>query len=99
MAEPYKPTKGDLAYRDAVRGDINPFDEAKLLRKVSHEYLAVLAHDNASARSHGMTSLVAAERQRRDGDVARRATWAAIVSAAFAGMAFVVSILALLKGE
>lgn len=76
----YKPTKGDIAYRDATEDDIDPFSEAKLLRKISHEYLAVLAHDNTTPDSAGYRALIDAEITRRGTLIARRANWIALTA-------------------
>jgi hypothetical protein len=73
----YRPSTGDLAYRDAAKGDLDPFNEARLLRKVSHEYLSALIHDNSGPRSTGFKAMLDAEIARRGSLIARRANWIA----------------------
>lgn len=73
----YTPSGGDLAYRDAAKGELSPFDEARLLRRVSHEYLAVLASDNTGPSSAGFKAMVDAELARRGSAIAMRANWIA----------------------
>lgn len=79
----YRPTKHDLAYRNATEGDdIDPFDEAMYLRKISHEYLSVLAHDNVGPASTSFKAMIDAELGRRGSLIARRANWIALSAVA-----------------
>lgn len=94
MAGSYKPTSGDLEYRNAVRDEELPlFDEARLLRGVSHEYLAVLAHDNSAPECAGYKAMLDAEISRRGFAVARRANQIAITSAVIACISLAYSLL------
>ncbi|HEY1217144.1 MAG TPA: hypothetical protein VGE93_26245, partial [Bryobacteraceae bacterium] len=52
LDEGYHPTKWDMEYRNSIRTN-DPFDRAWLLKHISHEYLAVLAQDNAGPNSAG----------------------------------------------
>lgn len=88
----YTPTAGDLEYRNASQGDLDPFEEAALLRYVSHEYLAVLAHDNTGERSVGFKAMIDAELARRGSDIARRANRIALGALFVAIAALTVSI-------
>lgn len=75
----YHPTRADLEYRNANSAK-NLFDQAKLLRNISHEYLAVLAHDNSGANSAGTKAMIDAEISRRGFAAARRANQISILS-------------------
>jgi hypothetical protein len=92
----YQPTAGDLRYRNAVLGDAerNPFDEARLLRDISHEYLSALLSDNTGERSKGFRVQLEAELARRSGALAIRANRIALASLLTAIIALIVSIVA-----
>lgn len=94
----YKPTKGDLAFRDAneAAAGPNPFEEAILLRNVSDAYLSVLISDNAGPTSAGYKALLDAEMTRRGGQVARRANMIALGSLVVAIAAAVISVIAIM---
>lgn len=93
----YKPTVGDLAFRDAALGggDLNPFDKAELLRGVSDTYLVVLASDNAGPTSAGTKVFFDAEITRRGSLVARRANTIATWALAVSGASFLAAVLAI----
>lgn len=77
--EGYSPTTADMEFRNSTATN-NPFDRAKLLRQVSHEYLAVLAHDNAGPKSAAMRAMIDAEVSRRGFAAARTANRIACAS-------------------
>lgn len=93
----YQPTTGDLRYRDAVKANPNldPFEEAVLLRDLTHEYLSALLSDNTSDRSAGFRAQLEAELSRRGGALAVRANRIALGSLAVAVLALIVSLFAL----
>lgn len=96
MNERYQTTVGDLDYRNAAlnegREGLHPFEEARLLRYVSHEYLATLAHDNTGERSAPMKALIDAEIARRGSDLTRRANRIAMAALAISVVAVIVAI-------
>lgn len=87
----YQPTAGDLTYRNAIASnqDINPFEEAFLLKGISHEYLSALLSDNSSPRS-------ASFRAQLDAEVARRGSGLAVRANRIAMASLVVAVLALI---
>lgn len=91
VSEAYCPSKADLEYRNFVDAK-NPFARAKLLRHVSHEYLAVLAQDNTSPNSAGMKAMIDAELSRRGFASARLANKIAFASAAIALLSLFISV-------
>ena len=81
MAARYKPSKGDLAFRNLTADgnpDDNPFEVAIALRQVSDEYLSVLMADNQGDRSKAFLRQVDFEVQRRAADQARAANLIAL---------------------
>ncbi|MBB4839200.1 hypothetical protein HNP52_002269 [Sphingomonas kyeonggiensis] len=89
----YKPTKGDIRWRDASNAKTNPFQEARLLQSVSHEYLSVMLHDNSGPTSTGFKSMLDAEVSRRGSALARRANLIAMASAALSAISIVIALL------
>lgn len=90
----YRPTAGDLAYRNAFVNDpdLNPFEEAMLLQGISPAYLSALAHDNSGPRSAGFKAMIDAEVTRRGSGVAKRANIIAICSLTVAIAAAIISV-------
>ena len=88
----YQPSSADMEYRDSAATS-NPFDQAKLLRAISHEYLAVLAQSNAGPNSAGMKAMIDVEISRRGFAAARSANRIALASVALALASLVISIL------
>jgi len=87
----YKPSRGDLRFRDAKIGSIsksNPFETARLLRGVSHDYLSVLAASNSGDTSRPFRAQIDAELSRR---TAQRATRIAIGSLTVAIVSLLIS--------
>ena len=87
----YKPSRGDLRFRDAKIGNTaksNPFETARLLRGVSHDYLSVLAASNSGDTSKPFRVQIDAELSRR---TAQRATRIAIGSLAVAIASLLIS--------
>ncbi len=78
----YQPTTGDLTYRNAFTANpqLNPFEEARLLKGVSHEYLSALLADNTSERSAGFKAQLEAELARRGTILTQRANRIATAS-------------------
>ena len=91
FTEGYSPSEADMEYRMSKATD-NPFDRAKLLRSISHEYLAVLAHDNSGPNSAAMKAMIDAEISRRGFASARNANRIAIGSAIIALASLIVAI-------
>ncbi len=90
MAEKYKPTRGDLAFRD-VQHDVNPFEMAAALQNVSDVYLSVLLSSNTRDRSAGFRSQLDFELQRRAGVRQRDANFIALGGMAIAALAVIAS--------
>jgi len=88
----YQPTAADMEFRNSKDTD-NPFERAHLMRSISHEYLAVLAHDNAGANSAATKAMIDAEISRRGFASARHANRIAIGSLIVACVFLLVSIL------
>ncbi len=80
----YEPSVGDLRYRNAVinHPDLDPFEEAVLLREISDEYLSVLAHDNTGDKCAGFAAMITTEQNRRSRTIAHRANRIALVALA-----------------
>lgn len=91
LDERYQPTVADMEFRNSKDTE-NPFDRAHLMRSISHEYLAVLAHDNAGPNSAATKAMVDAEISRRGFAAARHANRIAIASLVLAGISLVISI-------
>src|SRR4051794_25395547 len=89
----YQPTPADMEFRNSKDTD-NPFDRAHLMRSISHEYLSVLAHDNAGPNSAATKAMVDAEIARRGFAAARQANRIAIGSLVVAGISLLISIIA-----
>jgi len=87
----YQPTAADMEFRNSKDTD-NPFDRANLMRSISHEYLAVLAHDNAGPNSAATKAMVDAEIARRGFAAARQANLIAIGSLIVAAVSLVIAI-------
>ena len=93
MAARYKPSKGDIAFRDLTaigNPDDNPFEVAIALRHVSDEYLSVMMADNQGAASKLFLRQVDFEVQRRAADQSRAANIIATVAILVAAAAIVV---------
>lgn len=93
MAARYKPSKGDLAFRDLTASgnpDDNPFEVAIALRHVSDEYLSVLMADNQGDRSKPFLRQVDFEVQRRVADQSRMANLIAFSAIVLAAIAIIV---------
>jgi hypothetical protein len=88
----YQPTAADMEFRNSAK-TTNPFERARLMRSISHEYLAVLAHDNASPNSAATKAMIDTEISRRGFAAARNANRIAIGSLIVAGISLLVSIL------
>lgn len=87
----YSPSRGDLKFRDAKIGSTaksNPFETARLLRGVSHDYLSVLAASNSGDTSKPFRTQIDAELSRR---TAQRATRIAIGSLTVAIVSLLIS--------
>jgi hypothetical protein len=95
----YKPTKADLAFRDAEAADADIFTQAKLLQKVSDEYLIVMAHDNTDEHRAPFKAMIDAEAARRGDFPSRRANHIAILSLVVSIVALVFSTIAAFSGE
>lgn len=94
MAIRYKPSKGDLAFRDLTEPgnpDDNPFEVAIALRHVSDEYLSVLMADNQGDRSKPFLRQVDFEVQRRTADQSRTANRIALCAMLLAAIAIIAS--------
>jgi len=92
MAKEYKPTKGDLRFRDSYKQKLNAFEKARLLRNVSHEYLSALAHDNSGVAGGGFKAMIDAEAMRRGSVVAKRANLISMLALAVAMISVAVSV-------
>lgn len=88
----FKPSKGDLRFQEADRKNGNDFDTARLLRDVSHEYIAVMLSSNAGPTSAGFRALLEAELSRRSSRIAHRANWIAAASLAISVLAVVIAV-------
>jgi hypothetical protein len=89
----YQPSKGDLRFRDAKRGDTDPFETAILLRGVSREYLLVLIHDNSGDRSKPFRAMLEAELAHRGASTARRANTISLIALIVAAASLLVAFL------
>lgn len=83
----YRPTKGDLAFRDS--GDLDPINLARVLRRVSDDYLSAMIADNQKPGSSGFRSQLEFE-------LARRSAVRTKASLAMQAFAVAISVLALL---
>lgn len=89
----YEPTKGDKAFVEHVGA--NPMDNARLLRKVSDDYLSALISDNSNERSKSFQEQVKFEVQRRNAAMSRTGTYLRAASLAVSLIALVISGVAL----
>ncbi|WEJ98389.1 MAG: hypothetical protein P0Y59_15730 [Candidatus Sphingomonas phytovorans] len=89
----YKPTAGDIAFRDAAKraGGLNPFEKTEMLRNVSDTYLVVLASDNATTSK----VLFDAELARRGSLIARRANTISIMALGVSVASLVAAVVAI----
>jgi len=96
MMAGYSPTVGDLAFRDAhAQGDLNPFEEAELIRDISDTYLAVLLSANTGDSSKGTFAMFQAEMTRRGGLAAKNANRLAGWSLAVSTISGIIAVIAL----
>lgn len=89
----YRPTKGDLAYQQAenAEADLDPFEEAILLRKVSAAFLSVSISENTGPTCAPYRAMLDAEMARRGSMVAKRANQISIASFVIALASLVIS--------
>lgn len=71
----------------------DPFEMARMLKSISHEYLAVLARDNAGPNSAGMKAMIDAEISRRGFAAAAHANRISIGSLVIALISLVIALL------
>jgi hypothetical protein len=96
MTARYKPSKGDIAFRDLTKEDNqgdNPFEVAIALRSISDEYLSVLMADNQGNSSKPFLRQVEFEVERRAADRSVTANWIALGGMAVAALAIVSGVL------
>ena len=99
MTARYTPSAGDLAYRNAIFADseLNLFEEAMLLQRVSHAYLAVILSGHTGAKAAGTKAMLEAELARRGTEASRKANRIARWSMLIAAGSLSVSVLALIR--
>jgi len=88
------PTSADLAFRDAALAGDNLIEKARLLKRVSHEYLVTLGSDNSWESSAPFRYMIDMEFKRREGLAPRRAN---IISALAVAVSIVALAVAILK--